>query len=170
MVIWIIGLSGAGKTTLAQETVRLMRRQMDNVVLLDGDAVRSMLGDDLGHTLADRKKNADRLCRMGRFLDAQNIHVVCAVLSVFEQSRRWNRQNIENYYEVYIDAPLDMLEQRDPKGLYARARRGEIADFPGVSMEFPVPRHPDLVISNNGTLEGLLCHAPALAALAGGAR
>ena len=170
MVIWIIGLSGAGKTTLAEEAVRLMRREADNVVLLDGDAVRAMLGDDLGHTLADRKKNADRLCRISRFLAGQNIHVVCAVLSIFEESRAWNRENIDGYYEVYIDTPMQMLVERDPKGLYARALRGEIEHFPGVSLEFPVPSHPDLIIQNDGTLASLLNHAPALAALATGAR
>lgn len=166
MVIWIIGLSGSGKTTLATEVVRLMRRAGKPVVLLDGDAVREVFGNDLGHSMADRRKNADRLCRLGRFLEEQGINVVCAVLSMFEQSREWNRANLRRYHEVYIDVPLASLVARDPKGLYARAMRGEIADFPGVGLPFPVPSRPDMVIDNTGDVAGLLVHAPAMAALA----
>lgn len=167
MIIWIIGLSGSGKTTLATETVRLMRQAGRPAALLDGDAVREAFGNDLGHSLEDRRKNADRLCRLSRFLDSQGINAVCAVLSIFEESREWNRTHIRNYHEVFIDTPLDALIARDPKGLYRRAMRGEIADFPGVSLPFPVPARPDLVIANNGDMAQLLAHARPLADLAG---
>jgi len=163
LVIWIIGLSASGKSTLADETVRLMREKVDNVVLLDGDGVREAFGDDLSHTLEGRKKNADRLCRMSRFLSGQGLNVVCAVLSIFDESRKWNRDNIDNYYEVFIDVPLDILIERDPKGLYAKALRGEITEFPGIDLEFPVPKSPDLVINNNGDKDALLKYASQLA-------
>ena len=168
MVIWIIGLSGAGKTTLAKQTVKLMTNRLDNVVLLDGDVVRQTFGDDLGHSLEDRKKNADRLCRMSKFLDDQGINVVCAILSIFEESREWNRESISNYYEVFIDVPVEILIKRDSKGLYARALKGEIKDFPGVNFDFPVPAKPDLVVRNNGSKEALLEYAEGLAALGKG--
>jgi adenylylsulfate kinase len=160
-------LSGSGKTTLAAEVVRLMRQAGRTVALLDGDAVREVFGNDLGHSMEDRRRNADRLCQLSRFLPDQGINVVCAVLSIFEESREWNRANIGHYHEVFIDTPMEDLLARDPKGLYARALRGEIGDFPGVSLPFPVPRRPDLIITNNGDVAGLLAHAPALAELAG---
>ena len=162
MVVWITGLSGAGKSTLAQEVVNLVRQRIPNVALLDGDLVREALGNDLGYTIQDRKKNADRLCGLGKFLDDQGIHVVCAVLSLFPESREWNRQYLRNYYEVYVKTPLDSLMRRDGKRLYKRALAGEI-ELPGVNMDFSEPECPDLVIANKGSLENLLGYAPELA-------
>lgn len=162
MVIWIIGLSGAGKSTLAEEVAILARRSAPNVVLLDGDVAREVWGSDLGHDMKDRRKNADRLCRLCRFLDSQGVHVVCAVLSLFEESRDWNREHLDDYFEVYVKAPLEALEERDPKGLYARARAGSI-ELPGVNLPFPEPKRPDLVIDNSGGRQALLAHARPLA-------
>ena len=110
MVIWIIGLSGAGKSTLALEVANRARHSISNVVLLDGDMVREVWGSDLGHDLKDRKKNAERLCRLCKLLDSQGIHVVCAVLSLFEESREWNREHLSDYFEVYIKASLKDLK------------------------------------------------------------
>ncbi|WP_461209863.1 adenylyl-sulfate kinase [Desulfocurvus sp. DL9XJH121] len=164
MIIWIIGLSGAGKTTLAQETVALARRRLANVALVDGDVLREVWGGDLGHTMEDRKRNADRLCRLCRYLESQGIHAVCAVLSLFEESRVWNRDNLGQYYEVYVRTPLNELKARDPKGLYARALAGEI-DLPGVSLPFAEPENSDLVIENTADRAALLAHASRLAVL-----
>ncbi|GHU19971.1 adenylyl-sulfate kinase [Betaproteobacteria bacterium] len=163
MIMWIIGLSGAGKSTLAQAVVDTVRRRaVPNVVLIDGDVLRSVWGDALGHSMEERKKNADRLCRLCAWLDSQKIHAVCAILSMFEESREWNRRHLTQYHEVFIDAPLDDLARRDVKGLYRKALAGEIA-IPGVNMDFPTPMRPDLVIQNNGSREDLLGYAPALA-------
>ncbi|MDR1277086.1 MAG: adenylyl-sulfate kinase [Candidatus Accumulibacter sp.] len=96
MVIWLVGLSGAGKSTLAKEIVALARERIPNVVLLDGDSLREALGNDLGHTIKDRKRNAERLCGLGKLLDGQGIHVVCAVLSLFPESREWNRKHLKS--------------------------------------------------------------------------
>ena len=164
MILWIIGLSGAGKTTLATEVVRLARREASNVAMLDGDVAREVWGDALGYSMADRQRNAERLCRLGKFLEGQNIHVVCAVLSLFEESRRWNRANLNDYYEVFVRAPLSTLIERDSKGLYTRALRGEIS-LPGINMDFPEPSSPDEKIDNNGDCEQLLAQAPRLASL-----
>ena len=165
MVIWIIGLSGAGKTTLARETVRLARQRQGNVVLLDGDALREVWGDDLAHDMAGRRKNADRICRLCRLLDSQGVHVVCAILSLFEESRDWNRKNYSRYHEVFVDTPKDDLVRRDPKGLYARHASGEIEGLPGLDLPFGPPASPDMVIKNQGSLEAYLSHAATLAAL-----
>lgn len=163
MVIWIIGLSGAGKTTLAEEIVRLARRERPNVVLVDGDVIRDTFGNDLGHTMADRRRNAERMMRMCRWLDREGIHVVCAILSLFDEHRKWMRDNVPDYHEVYIDAPIEQLKARDGKGLYARFARGETTDVAGLDLDFPVPEAPDLTIRNDGGQAGLLSHAAPLA-------
>lgn len=164
MVVWIMGLSGAGKTTLATEVCRLLRQSISNVVLIDGDMVREMFGNDLGFDLSDRRRNAQRIQELCKFLDAQGIHVVCAILSLFPESRRWNREHINNYFEVYIDTPVDDLKQRDSKGLYGRFKRGEIRDVAGLDLDFPVPVDAEVVIENTASRDGLLEFAPTIAA------
>ncbi|MDY0307055.1 MAG: adenylyl-sulfate kinase [Desulfovibrionaceae bacterium] len=170
MVVWIIGLSGSGKSTLANEVVRLVRGRGETVALLDGDAVRRVFGDDLGHTLEDRHKNARRMNALCKLLDEQGVHVVCAILSLFEDTRRWNRENLSAYYEVFLDAPLETLAARDPKGLYREALSGRMRDLPGVDIPFPRPERPDLVLENTGTREELLAHAGDIARLFAGGR
>lgn len=163
MVVWIIGLSGAGKTTLAEKVVETVRARGRHVVLLDGDQVRALFGNDLGHDLDGRRRNAERICRLCAFLDAQGIDVVCAILSIFPESRQWCRTHLRQYYEVFVDTPIEVLRQRDSKGLYARHARGEVRDVAGLDLEFPRPLSPDLLIVNNGSLDALLAHASALA-------
>ncbi len=165
MVVWIIGLSGAGKTTLANEVASLVRRDKRNVVLIDGDMIREAFGNDLGHGMDGRRKNARRICQLCKLLDDQDIHVICAILSLFPESRSWNRENLKNYYEVFIDAPLPDLIQRDSKGIYDRFNKGEIRDVAGMDIDFPRPEHPDLVIHNTGSREVLLGHALSIAQL-----
>lgn len=174
MVVWIIGLSGSGKSTLAQEVTRLTRAQGQTCVLLDGDAVRLVFGGDLGHSLEDRHKNAKRFNGLCKLLDDQDVHVVCAILSLFEDTRQWNRENLRAYREVFLDVPLGVLSARDPKGLYRDALAGRMCDMPGVDIPFVRPAKPDLVIQNTGSLDELLAHAPEIARLmaedAGGGR
>jgi adenylylsulfate kinase len=163
VIVWIIGLSGAGKTTLADEVVAQVRRKTDNVVLIDGDRVREMFGNDLGHTMDDRRKNGARICQLGKFLDEQNINVVCAILSLFPEQREWNRKNLKCYLEVFIDTPMIDLEARDSKGLYRRFKSGEIRDVAGLDIEFPRPENPDILIRNGAAKESLLGFAKPIA-------
>lgn len=162
MVIWMIGLSGAGKTTLARAVVAAIRAETPNVVLLDGDDVRAVFGDT-GHDMEGRKRNSERMVRMSEWLDAQGIHVVCAILSLFEEDRAALRAAVGAYYEVYIDAPMADLQRRDVKGLYARHARGETRMVAGLDLDFPVPPNPDLIIRNAAGEAALLAHAGPLA-------
>ena len=148
MVIWLIGLAGAGKTTIGRELTRLLKARRPNVLLLDGDHVREIMGNDLGHTLEDRRANAGRVCRLCEYLDRQGIDVVCAILSLFPESRLWNREHYSRYFEVFIDVPMAVLEQRDQKGLYSAARAGRTANVAGIDLPFAPPERPDLVIHN----------------------
>lgn len=164
MVVWIIGLSGAGKTTLANEVIEHVRLLQRHIVLIDGDMVREMFGNDLGHTMEDRLKNAQRICQLGKFLSDQGIHVVCAILSLFPKTRAWNRKNLENYYEVFIDTPMQDLVQRDSKGLYRKFNNGEIHDVAGMDIEFPRPDDADLIINNINSKDALLNFAKSISA------
>ena len=164
MVVWIIGLSGAGKTTLANEVIEHVRLLQRHIVLIDGDMVRDMFGNDLGHTMEDRLKNAQRICQLGKFLSDQGIHVVCAILSLFPKTRAWNRKNLENYYEVFIDTPMQDLVQRDSKGLYRKFNNGEIHDVAGMDIEFPRPDDADLIINNINSKDALLNFAKSISA------
>jgi adenylyl-sulfate kinase len=159
MVIWLIGLSGAGKSTLANEIVAGVNRESNRTILLDGDVIRDIFGNDLGYSMEDRLKNAQRICQLGKFLDSQDLHVVTAILSLFPESREWNRNNIENYYEVFIDTPIENLIERDSKGLYAKFNRGEISEVAGMDIDFPKPTKADLVINNSRSEEELLSYA-----------
>ena len=159
MVIWIIGLSGAGKTTLANEVVSKIRSSKKTVVLIDGDIIRDIFDNDLGYTLDDRLKNANRISKLCKLLDDQGINVVCAILSLFPDSRNWNRQNINSYYEVYIEAPLDHIQKRDYKGIYKKFKDGKIKNVAGLDIKFIPPKNPDLIIRNNSTIDKLLNHA-----------
>lgn len=154
MVIWLIGLAGAGKTVIGKELYKKLGEKYDNIVFLDGDAIRNIMGNDLGHTLNDRKKNADRICQLCKFLDTQNIHVICSILSIFHESQEWNRNNYKQYFEVFIDVSRDTLIKRDQKGLYSKALRGEIENVVGVDIPFPSPINPDLIIHNDMKKEG----------------
>jgi len=149
MVVWIIGLSGTGKTTLATQVVEQIRQSNRKVVLLDGDLIRDLFGNDVDHTIEGRGRNAERLSVITKFLADQGIHVVAAVLSIFPEWRRWNRENIADYSEVYLKASMQTLLRRDIKNLYAQAVRGEITNVVGVDIPFPEPENPDLVIEND---------------------
>lgn len=149
MVLWIIGLSGTGKTTLASQVVERIRQSNGKVVLLDGDLIRALFGNDVDHTIEGRRRNAERLSVLSKFLADQGINVVAAVLSIFPEWRLWNRENISDYCEVYIKASMQTLLRRDIKNLYAGALKGEIPNVVGVDISFPEPENPDLIIDND---------------------
>jgi len=155
MILWLIGMSGSGKTALGRYIYKKLKPECKNLLFLDGDIFREILGNDLGHTIEDRKRNADRITKFCKYLDSEGINVIFAVLSLFHESQRWNRENIKNYYEVYIKSDFDTLVKRDAKGIYKKALNGEIKHVVGVDIDFPPPANPDMVIVNKGSLEDL---------------
>jgi cytidine diphosphoramidate kinase len=148
--IWITGLSGAGKTTVSRMLDNRLRELGVCSVLLDGDALRDVFGGMHDHSPQTRRMLAMSYARLCRELSAQGLVVVCATMSMFHEVRRWNRENIRGYYEVYLKVPVEELRRRDAKGIYARAERGEIADVVGVHIPAEEPEEPDLLVDNHG--------------------
>jgi cytidine diphosphoramidate kinase len=153
MIIWLVGLSGAGKTTIARELHTRWQAVNPATVLIDGDEVREIFQHDqspAAYTKEGRRINAQRIAAMSAWLDRQNINAVVSILCIFPDILAANKSRYSGYFEAFIDAPMAALEGRDGKGLYAAARRGEMADVVGVDIPFPIPEHPDLTIQNNG--------------------
>jgi len=151
-VFWITGLSGAGKSTVGRLFFDLLRADNTTAVFLDGDILREVFGNDLGHSREDRLKSAMRNARLCRMLAEQGLDVVCATISLFRECQEWNRNNIRSYYEIFLRVPMQVLIERDQKQLYSRALRGEIGQVMGVDIPVEEPQRPDLVVVNDGSL------------------
>lgn len=154
-LIWITGISGAGKTTIGKALYEGLKPGIPELVYLDGDEVRQCFGDDLGFTVEARDANAFRFTRLCRLLCAQGISIICAANLTSQRFRDWCRAEIPGYFEVFLDVPMDVLIQRDPKGLYARALAGEANNVVGIDIPFVPPAAPDLVIDNSAHQDSL---------------
>lgn len=150
-LIWITGYSGSGKTTIARITSEKLKEMGTPVVFLDGDDLRSIFGERFGHALDDRRQLAYVYSRLCQKISDYGVTVVIATIAMFESVRIENRASNERYLEVYLDVPLTVREERDPKGLYraARTKHSNIAGFPS-GLEEPV--NPDLIIANYGEM------------------
>lgn len=145
-VVWLTGLSGAGKTTTARALETALRAQGRAVCVLDGDCLRRGLCSDLGFSTADRQENIRRVGEVARLFADAGLICVVALISPYRRDRDRARVAAPpgKFIEVYINAPLEVCEQRDPKGLYARARAGELQDFTGVSAPYEPPLAPEV--------------------------
>lgn len=146
MVVWITGLSGAGKTTLCEALQALLKPRIPELVLIDGDVVREIFGSDLGFGEADRARQIKRIQSLARELDKQGQVVIVAALYAHPDLLGWNRRHFKDYFEIYLDAPLSLVRQRDPKGLYGKAARGEMEFVVGIDVPWNPPANPDLRI------------------------
>ena len=172
MIVWLVGLSGAGKSTIARALHRQWQLEAPCTVLIDGDEVREIFKHNQGpeaYTLQGRRVNAERIAAMSTWLDRQNINAVVSILCIFPDILTANRNCYSDYFEIFVDAPLPTLEARDSKGLYAAARRGETANVVGIDIPFPTPAKPDLVVRNDGpSLDGEAVAADILARIGAG--
>src|SRR5580658_10577409 len=150
-VFWITGLSGAGKTTVGTQLWQRLRAAGRPAVFLDGDALRSVIAEDLTHSLTNRRRSAMRNARLCRLLASQGTDVVCATISLFHEVQRWNRDNIPGYCEIYLQVPMPELRRRDFKGVYARS--GDSPNVVGLDLPAEVPQAPDLILENHGSLD-----------------
>lgn len=145
-VLWFTGLSGAGKSTLATLTERALFTYGCHTFSLDGDKVRTTLCKDLGFSIADRQENIRRIGAAAKLCTEAGLMVLTATISPLRDMRDGVRHMFapEEFIEVFVDAPLDVCETRDPKGLYRRARAGEIADFTGIDSAYEPPLNPEI--------------------------
>ncbi|MGF6529346.1 MULTISPECIES: adenylyl-sulfate kinase [Paraburkholderia] len=149
-VIWMTGLPGAGKTTIAQALNTALLEQGTKVVVLDGDTLREGLCSDLGFSDLDRLENVRRIAHVARLFQQMGHVVLVATISPLAAQRELARGIIgAGFLETFISASAELCSQRDPKGMYAQARLGKIAQFTGVSSAYEVPANPDLVIETS---------------------
>jgi bifunctional enzyme CysN/CysC len=150
-VIWLTGLSGAGKSTISDALTALLRREGLSAAQLDGDDLRTGLNSDLGFSDADRSENLRRAAHVAKLFASLGNITICSFISPLNADRRRIREIVgERYMEVYVRTSLAECERRDPKGLYKRARAGEIKQFTGITSAFEVPDNPDLVLDTEG--------------------
>ena len=147
-VIWLTGLSGSGKSTVANALEKELYNQGRHTYILDGDNVRHGLNQDLGFTDADRVENIRRVAEVAKLMVDAGLIVITAFISPFKSERDMARSMLEQdeFVEIYVDVPLDVAEERDPKGLYRKARRGELPNFTGIDSPYEPPGKADLVI------------------------
>ena len=143
-IVWFTGLSGSGKTTLAEAVSRILADAGHPVELLDGDVIRSHFSKGLGFSPKDRAENVRRIAYVADLLARHGVIVLVAVIAPYRSIREEIRRLSPAYFEVYVNAPLDVCERRDPKGLYRRARAGQLAQFTGVDDPYEAPEFPEV--------------------------
>ena len=150
-ILWFTGLSGSGKSTVANAVEAALLKRHKHTYLLDGDNIRMGLNKELGFSDEDRIENIRRIGEVSKLFVDAGLIVLTAFISPFQKERNMVRDLVEEteFIEIFIDTPLEVCESRDPKGLYKKARKGEIADFTGISSPYEAPVTPEIHIQNN---------------------
>jgi adenylylsulfate kinase len=141
--IWFSGLSRSGMTTLAESLASFLRSRGQRVEVLDGKLVRDELGDFFGYSKEERIKVSRVLCVMARLLSRHEIIPIVTAITPYQESRDFNRRELQPYMEIYVECPVEVCVTRDTQGLYKRAMRGDLKHFIGVDDPFEIPRNPD---------------------------
>ncbi|MBT2291006.1 adenylyl-sulfate kinase [Paenibacillus albidus] len=145
-VLWLTGLSGAGKSTIASLLAEKLREQGRAAEWLDGDELRSSVCKGLGFSREDRMENIRRAVYIAGLLSRNDVIPIVSVISPYREMREYARGTLPRFMEVFVDCPLEICEQRDVKGLYAKARSGEIPAFTGISDPYEIPVKPELTL------------------------
>ncbi len=165
-VVWLYGLSGSGKSTIANSLEKRLFEMGNRTYVLDGDILRLGLNSGLGYSATDRLENVRRVAEVAKLMADAGIIVIVSLITPFEEQREMIREIVkeERYLEVFVKCPLAVCEQRDSKGLYKKARAGEIDNFTGISDQFEEPKHPNLIVdtSHNDVNECVLSIASEL--------
>ena len=149
--IWLTGLSGAGKSTIANLLAARLCENGAKTEVLDGDALRTTLCEDLGFSREDREENVGRISFLCELLNRHGVIAIVAAISPYRAARDRVRTKLSNFVEVHVHCPLDVLIQRDPKGLYKRALAGEIQHFTGISDPYEAPEDPEVMVDTSQT-------------------
>lgn len=144
VTLWFTGLSGAGKTTICEAVERNLAASGYRIEVLDGDEIRKVLGKDLQYSRTDREENLRRIGHVAKLLSRNGVIVLVSVISPYREIRRELRDAIGNFAEVFVSTPIEVCEQRDPKGLYKKARAGEIKQFTGIDDAYEAPTRPEI--------------------------
>ena len=156
MIIWIIGLSGSGKSTIGKIVYEKIKKSRCNTVLVDGDKVRKMFNHNEGdspYSVEGRAINAKRIMALCEWLDQEEINVVCCIQSIFHEDQEWNRKSYSSYFEVFLDVPFEELRKR--RKYYNQAIEGKIKNVVGVDIEFKAPVRPNLILNNSENGKGV---------------
>lgn len=153
LLVWFTGLSGSGKSTLAKQLEVELHKKGFHTFSLDGDNVRSGLNKNVGFTPEGRKENLRRIGEVAKLMIDAGLIVIGAFISPYKEDRYaiQNTVGVENYFEVFVDTPIEVCEERDVKGLYEKARKGEIKNFTGISAPYEKPEEPTLRIDTSKT-------------------
>lgn len=150
-VLWFTGLSGSGKSTIANEVEIILAKNKVHTYILDGDNIRKGINKDLDFSEESRKENLRRIGEIAHLFVDAGIMVLASFISPFETDRQKIKELVgkENFIEIFVNCPLEICEKRDTKGLYAKARKGEIKNFTGIDSPFEVPKNPQIIIKSN---------------------
>jgi adenylylsulfate kinase len=149
LVVWLTGLSGSGKTTVARTVEDALKNMNRCVVVLDGDEIRRHLSSDLGFSRKDRELNVERVANLSHILSRSGIITIVALISPFRKSRDHARKIVGDFVEVWVKCSLETCKKRDPKGLYAKVKMGEITNFTGIDQDYEIPLNPEITLDTD---------------------